>query len=158
MQKNERKDAVQLMLRFVRGSLGLFALGLICSMLNTACNSLTPQIIRMTVDSVIGSGEMPGWFQTLGLDRLMQSDVKSVLLLAAAAVLVTAVLSGIFSFFARLNTAKASERAIKSLRDELFGISRSCRFPGIPRIRPARLSSAAPPTLRSSATLSAHRW
>lgn len=121
MQKNERKDAVQLMLRFVRGSLGLFALGLICSMLNTACNSLTPQIIRMTVDSVIGSGEMPGWFQTLGLNRLMQSDVKSVLLLAAAAVLVTAVLSGIFSFFARLNTAKASERAIKSLRDELFG-------------------------------------
>lgn len=98
MQKNERKDAVQLMLRFVRGSLGLFALGLICSMLNTACNSLTPQIIRMTVDSVIGSGEMPGWFQTLGLDRLMQSDVKSVLLLAAAAVLVTAVLSGVFSF------------------------------------------------------------
>lgn len=90
-------------------------------MLNIACNSLTPQIIRMTVDSVIGSGEMPGWFQTLGLDRLMQSDVKSVLLLAAAAVLVTAVLSGIFSFFARLNTAKASERAIKSLRDELFG-------------------------------------
>ena len=51
----------------------------------------------------------------------MQSDVKSVLLLAAAAVLVTAVLSGVFSFFARLNTAKGSERAIKSLRDELFG-------------------------------------
>lgn len=63
MQKNERKDAVQLMLRFVRGSLGLFALGLICSMLNTACNSLTPQIIRMTVDSVIGSGRCRDGFK-----------------------------------------------------------------------------------------------
>ncbi len=66
MRKNERKDAVQLMVRFVRGSLGLFALGLICSMLNTACNSLTPQIIRMTVDSVIGSGEDAGMVSNFG--------------------------------------------------------------------------------------------
>ena len=35
-------------------------------------------------------------------------------------VLVTALLSGLFSLFARLNTAKASERSIKALRDELY--------------------------------------
>ena len=43
-----------------------------------------------------------------------------MLLLAAAGVLATAMLSGLFSLFARLNTAKASERSIKALRDELY--------------------------------------
>ena len=40
---------------------------------------------------------------------------------AAAAVLAAAILSGVFSFLARINTARASENAIKSLRDALYG-------------------------------------
>ena len=44
-----------------------------------------------------------------------------MLLLAAAAVLAAAILSGVFSFLARINTARASENAIKSLRDALYG-------------------------------------
>ena len=51
---------------------------------------------------------------------MVRSDPGKMLLLAAAGVLVTAVLSGLFSLFARLNTAKASERSIKALRDELY--------------------------------------
>ena len=51
----------------------------------------------------------------------MQGDTARVLLLAAAAVLAAAILSGVFSFLARINTARASENAIKSLRDALYG-------------------------------------
>ena len=93
----------------------------LCSVLNTAFNSLTPQIIRLTVDSIIGSGELPAWLENLGVGQMAADDPAKMLLLAAAAVLITAILSGIFSFFARLNTAKASENSIKALRDELFG-------------------------------------
>ena len=121
MQNDQKSKAYAVVFRFVKENLWLFGLGLLCSMLNTAFNSLTPQIIRMTVDSIIGSEEMPGWFTALGLQRLLQGDTARVLLLAAAAVLAAAILSGVFSFLARINTARASENAIKSLRDALYG-------------------------------------
>ena len=121
MQNDQKSKAYAVVFRFVKENLWLFGLGLLCSMLNTAFNSLTPQIIRMTVDSIIGSEELPGWFTALGLQRLLQGDTARVLLLAAAAVLTAAILSGVFSFLARINTARASENAIKSLRDALYG-------------------------------------
>lgn len=121
MQNDQKSKAYAVVFRFVKENLWLFGLGLLCSMLNTAFNSLTPQIIRMTVDSIIGSKELPGWFTALGLQRLLQGDTARVLLLAAAAVLAAAILSGVFSFLARINTARASENAIKSLRDALYG-------------------------------------
>lgn len=121
MQNDQKSKAYAVVFRFVKENLWLFGLGLLCSMLNTAFNSLTPQIIRMTVDSIIGSEELPGWFTALGLQCLLQGDTARVLLLAAAAVLAAAILSGVFSFLARINTARASENAIKSLRDALYG-------------------------------------
>ena len=121
MQNDQKSKAYAAVFRFVKENLWLFGLGLLCSMLNTAFNSLTPQIIRMTVDSIIGAEELPGWFTALGLQRLLQGDTARVLLLAAAAVLAAAILSGVFSFLARINTARASENAIKSLRDALYG-------------------------------------
>ena len=121
MQNDQKSKAYAVVFRFVKENLWLFGLGLLCSMLNTAFNSLTPQIIRMTVDSIIGSEELPGWFTALGMQRLLQGDTARVLLLAAAAVLAAAILSGVFSFLARINTARASENAIKSLRDALYG-------------------------------------
>ena len=39
--------------RFLRPASALFAAALVCSMLNTTFNALTPQIIRTTVDSII---------------------------------------------------------------------------------------------------------
>ena len=121
MQNDQKSKAYAAVFRFVKENLWLFGLGLLCSMLNTAFNSLTPQTTRMTVDSIIGSEELPGWFTALGLQRLLQGDTARVLLLAAAAVLAAAILSGVFSFLARINTARASENAIKSLRDALYG-------------------------------------
>lgn len=158
MQNDQKSKAYAVVFRFVKENLWLFGLGLLCSMLNTAFNSLTPQIIRMTVDSIIGSEELPGWFTALGLQRLLQGDTARVLLLAAAAVLAAAILSGVFSFLARINTARASENAIKSLRDALYGHIQKLPFSCTPPTRPARSSSAAPRTSRSSATLSARRW
>ncbi len=122
MQKNQtKKTAARLVFRFVKKNMWLFALGLLCSMLNTAFNSLTPQIIRVTVDSVLGSGELPSWITRLGLAEFAKSEPGKMLMFAAIAVLVTAILSGLFSFFARFNTARASENSIKALRDELYG-------------------------------------
>ena len=46
MQNDQKSKAYAVVFRFVKENLWLFGLGLLCSMLNTAFNSLTPQIIR----------------------------------------------------------------------------------------------------------------
>ena len=121
MKANNRNAA--LILRFLKRNRGMFAAALIFSMLNTALNALTPQIIRVAVDTVIGGAEydMPGWLKSLLPLGPMRSDPSRALLLSAAAVLLTSALSGVCAYLSRTDLAKASERFIKSLRDELFG-------------------------------------
>ena len=51
---NSRKKFIVIW-RFLRPAAPLFFLTLVCYMLNTLCTSLTPQIIRTTVDSIIGN-------------------------------------------------------------------------------------------------------
>ena len=69
--------------RFLKGNLHMFVLVLVFSMLNTVFNSLTPQIVRISVDSVIG-GEpynLPGWLITaLNLEALRGSGWQVLLL------------------------------------------------------------------------------
>ena len=56
--KNEKRAVSRrrtgLILHFLRGNAHLFLIALVFSMLNTVFNALTPQIIRITVDSIIG--------------------------------------------------------------------------------------------------------
>ena len=112
-----------LILRFLKGNTGMFAAALFFSMLNTALNALTPQIIRVAVDSVIGGAafDLPGWLAALLPLGPLGSDPSRALLFAASAVLLASALSGGCSYLSRTDLAKASERFVKSLRDALFG-------------------------------------
>lgn len=50
----KKKSSLRSIARYLKGSIYLFVFSIIFSMLNTVFNALTPQIIRITVDSVIG--------------------------------------------------------------------------------------------------------
>ena len=108
--------------RFLKGNLHMFVLVLVFSMLNTVFNSLTPQIVRISVDSVIG-GEpynLPGWLITaLNLEALRGSGWQ-VLLLAGAAIMVTAIISGLCNYVSKMEMAKGSEGFVKGIRDQLY--------------------------------------
>ena len=121
MKAKNRNTA--LILRFLKGNTGMFAAALLFSMLNTALNALTPQIIRVAVDSVIGGAtfDLPGWLAAMFPLGLSRSDPSRALLFAAAAVLLASALSGVCSYLSRTDLARASERFVKSLRDALFG-------------------------------------
>lgn len=108
---------------FLKGSVGLFIAALIFAMLNTAFNAVTPQIIRVSVDFVIGgqSVSLPGWTERIFSIQKARSDPAHSLILSAGAILLVAVLSGICNYISRMNVAKASESFVKSLRDSLFG-------------------------------------
>ncbi|MDD5938952.1 MAG: hypothetical protein PUC36_08090, partial [Clostridiales bacterium] len=55
-----RQSKFRIIWRFLRGVAPLFLLSFFCSMLNTIFTSLTPQIIRFAVDSIIGTEPAAG--------------------------------------------------------------------------------------------------
>lgn len=88
----------------------------------TLFNSLMPQIIRLTVDSVIGSEPFSLSGPLAAAARLFEAGSFSQnLLLCAAMVVVTAVCAGACGYFSRMSLAKGSENMLKNLRDRLFG-------------------------------------
>ena len=53
--KPKKTDRKSMIMRFLKGSYLYFFLTVITSMLHTVFNSLTPQVIRAMVDSIIGT-------------------------------------------------------------------------------------------------------
>ena len=106
--------------RFVRPYLWIFALTLICSMGNTVLGSLTPQVVRVAVDCVLGSEPFPGAVTALAPPSLLAAAPMTQLVAAAGFLLIVAVLSGLCTYGSRMGTANASESFVKSLRDALY--------------------------------------
>ncbi len=104
MRKGNRK--LKLVARFFTGAKKYFALAVGASFVTTVFNSLTPQIFRFTIDSVLGEGKYPYLSEHLWMMALV--------------LIGTAVLSGVSMYVSRANTAMAGESFAKNLRDELF--------------------------------------
>lgn len=104
---------------FLRPYLGFFVLAILCSMAYTCAHATIPQVISITVDSVLGVKEYPfSVAVNQWLEGLRQTDL---LLLAAGAVLVASVVSGLFNFGSRVCASRCSEGFVKGMRDALFG-------------------------------------
>ena len=119
-QKLSRREKARLVTHYLRGCWGYFIAALVFSCLSMAFNALTPQIIRLTVDSVLDSKtpELPARLLPLW-NTLTQSTLRA-LWLAAAAVLLVAILRGFCAYGQRINLSKGSETYVKSLRDDLY--------------------------------------
>ena len=113
--KLSRQQKTQLITRYLRGCWKFFAAGIVCACLGMALNALTPQIIRLTVDSILGdkAPEIPAFvLEWLQWDTLRQEPVRA-LWMAAIGVMAVAVLRGVCSFGQRLNLAKGSESYVR---------------------------------------------
>lgn len=103
MKKHRR---LQLTSRFFVGARGAFAAAVAAAFLTTALNSLTPQIFRFTIDSVLDGNDYPYLSSHLWIMGLILAGV--------------ALLSGAAMFVSRYCTAKAGENFAKNMRDTLF--------------------------------------
>ena len=119
-QMLSRREKARLVTHYLRGCWGYFIAALVFSCLSMAFNALTPQIIRLTVDSVLDSKtpELPARLLPLW-NTLTQSTLRA-LWLAAAAVLLVAILRGFCAYGQRINLSKGSETYVKCLRDDLY--------------------------------------
>ena len=100
------KQKVRLIMRFFTGAKIYFVTAVFASLMMTLLNSLTPQIFKFTIDSVLGSNEYP--------------FLKDNLWVMALCIIATALLSGFFMFVCRYHTAKAGENFAENMRNALF--------------------------------------
>jgi ATP-binding cassette subfamily B protein len=120
--KMKNHSALELMKRFSDGSKRFFVFALLASVLNTVFNSLTPQVIKITVDSVIGEEafSLPGFILS-ALDRLGGREyLRSHLILIALVIILIAVFAAVCNYLCRVLISKASEGFVKRMRDTLF--------------------------------------
>ena len=125
MQSNEKipfREKAGIVLSHLRGSGRFFTAGILLAFLNIICNALIPQIISLTVDSVLGTKEpdLPGFLRALlPLERL-RADPWAALWAAAGVVVLAAALRGVCIYGMRVNLAKGSEGFVRKLRDSLY--------------------------------------
>ena len=122
MQKQEIKTPkLALIWRFLQGSKGFFAGTMMLATLTSIADMITPQIIRTTVDNVIGReactdaninhlAEMAGGFEYL----------RQNLWMLALAVLAVAVFKVISHYGFMITSTRASETLTKTMRDQLY--------------------------------------
>lgn len=116
--KLSRQEKLALIWSYLKPVVWFFTAALTCACLAMVFNALTPQIIKITVDSVLGTeplalpDKLAVWITAM--------EPVQALWTAAIAVMVTAVLRGICSYGQRINLSKGSEGFVKGIRDALF--------------------------------------
>ncbi len=112
----------QMLLRFANGFKRFFVLAVAASGLSILFQFLMPQVIRVTVDSVIG--DKPFALPDLVLRAVEgiggRGFLRTHLLLCALFVIVFSLLSGLFNFLSRMCVARGTEGMIRALRNTLF--------------------------------------
>lgn len=109
-------------LMFLDGSKRFFAVSMISSLVLSAIDLVNPQIIRFTVDTVIGKEKsaLPGFANRI-VDLIGGVPVlRERLWIIAAAITVFALLSAVFRYIQRLYNTKASETLVETVRNLLF--------------------------------------
>lgn len=114
--------SLSLIWKFLEGSKVYFAISIISVLLVNLFEMISPQIIRTTVDSVIGDHELevPAYVVKMiqnvgGVDYL-----KAHLWVIALVIILLAVCSAGFRYIYMLFNSKGAERFVKTMRNQLF--------------------------------------
>ena len=122
VERKQRRNR-RVMLRLLKGSWAYFILCILAGALLTVCELLIPQIIRVTVDSVIGTEpvNLPvrvlRWLDAAGGIARFRSDMWLVAVLIGA----VGLLSAFLRYLANQYNARAGETLVKTIRDTLYG-------------------------------------
>ena len=121
-RQTETMSRAQLLFLFLRGSKRYYLLAILGSLFVTLTEMITPQIIKITVDSVIGDAPLdaPFFLESVIASVGGVAALKGNLLLIAAAVVLLAALTALFRFVNMLETTRAAETFVCRIRNLLF--------------------------------------
>lgn len=99
-RKLSRREKLSLIGKYLRPCWGHFAAALLCACLAMVFNALTPQIIRITVDSILGTEpvRLPAFLMRWLSWPVLEARPLTALWWAAGGVLLTALLRGVCSW------------------------------------------------------------
>ena len=120
--KLTKRDKRALIWRFLRGSKGLFLLSMLCAALSALADMLSPQIIRVAVDNVLGGKEsvLPGFVTALVERAGGFGYLAEHIWIMAAALLAVALLKVVSQYSFQVSKTRAAETLVKTMRDSLF--------------------------------------
>ena len=120
--KLSRREKTGLVARYLRGCWRYFLAAILFACLSMALNALTPQVIRLTVDSILDdqAPALPAWLLSRLDWAVLRAEPGRALLWAAGAVLLIALVRGLCSYVQRIQLARGSESFVKGIRDDLY--------------------------------------
>jgi len=119
--QNNRVKNARVLAFFLRTSALTLILSVIAAAVMSLVEMITPQIIRVTVDNVIGGETEISQISSFFVEKLGGIEhIANNLWIAALAIVVAAVLQVITIYVYRILNAKASERLTKTMRDDLY--------------------------------------
>ena len=119
-----RKGRGKLIWRFLYGSKFYFILCMFCSAAASLGEMIIPQIIRITIDNVVGGASTENLARPV--QRLLESlggteSLRGRMWMMALGVLIVAAVCAAARYVFRVSNVKASETLVKNMRDTLFG-------------------------------------
>lgn len=120
--KNDFGQKPRLIWRFLYGSRLMFFISILCAAGTALADMINPQIIRITIDNVLGDKEpeLPDFVLSLIDSVGGLENIANNLWIMALAIVLTAVFMVIFQYLFRVCNAKGAETLTKNMRDNLF--------------------------------------
>ena len=122
MEQNKKKAGKAAMIfRFLKPCLPLMLTGLFFSAMITVCQAFIPQVIRISVDGVLGSdlSKIPEWVKAFLSEETIRENPGKMLTIAALAVILLAAINIAANYYSKV-FAKGSESFVKGMRDQLY--------------------------------------
>lgn len=123
MEQNKKKAGKAAMIfRFLKPCLPLMLIGLFFSAMITVCQAFIPQVIRISVDGVLGSdlSKIPEWVKAFLSEETIRENPGKMLTIAALAVILLAAINIAANYYSKVFAAKGSESFVKGMRDQLY--------------------------------------
>ena len=123
MEPNKKKTGkVKLIFEFLKPCLPLMLAGLLFSALITVCQAFIPQVIRISVDGVLGKdpSKIPAWIKAFLSEETIQDNPGRMLTIGAIAIIVLAAVNIVANYYSKVFAAKGSESFVKGMRDRLY--------------------------------------
>lgn len=123
MEQNKKKAGKAAMIfRFLKPCLPLMLTGLFFSAMITVCQAFIPQVIRISVDGVLGSdlSKIPEWVKAFLSEETIRENPGKMLTIAALAVILLAAINIAANYYSKVFAAKGSESFVKGIRDQLY--------------------------------------
>ena len=118
-----RPGRSKLILRFLKGSKAFFVICMVCVAVSALADMITPQIIRITVDQVLGGAgaeTLSPFVQHILASAGGAARLRESLWIMAAAVVIVAVVKCAAQYGFRVLNTKGSETLVKTMRDTLY--------------------------------------